>query len=195
MIDYNEAFKKFGRTLIIASDGYFDAVVSFQFVLLDQGMISDNHESLIIEDKRKAKDLLNEGVILEGRVEEWLHAAESEQKNDKIDNRVHHRVYGPAITFTDEATNTVIREEYFNNGYRHRPPEQGPALRNISHITGIAYLEQFYHSDKLHNPYGPAIIERDPISGDITRKKYYLMGERVLPFENDTEIKPTPQPS
>lgn len=184
-----EKFKREGVTTTDWLEGVFNVEVSFHDIK------SENH--IIPRDWRASTDLQEDssvdygalfenGELVEIRYERWSDVGYAEQQDTSSSafrRTVNHRMSEPAITITEVSTNKVIREEYFNNGYRHRPAHEGPAYRATSHINDVVYEEEYFENDVLHNPYGPALIRRDADTGKTIIEDFYLKGERVPPFD------------
>ena len=113
----------------------------------------------------------------------------------------------PAVIYTLE-DGTVVREEWWSHGSKHRNPEEGPAVsaffpsgavatvefvvQGAEHRTGgepsrsdyleegTLYCERWCEHGKLHrNPEeGPAVIFYSPL-GVVFERGYFLRGERV----------------
>ena len=78
-----------------------------------------------------------------------------------------------------------LRETWYHEGKIHRT--NGPAVTLRHPVTLIAVREQFFHLGQLHG--SPAIIFRDPHSGEKLSEQSYLFGERETPEDTNA---PTP---
>lgn len=183
-----------GVTLIDCNDGQFTTLVWFHPVQLYDGKIGTEWFELDPDDVIKIEAMVDRGEAIQCRVEEWQHEAWGEQlRRSREETNVAHRIYGPAFLLFEETTGKIVREEFFNNGYRHRPAEEGPALRGISHLTDVAYHEEYHVAGYLHNPNGPAVIDRDPRTGEVVSEEFYIWGEKVQPFNSRYSKPATPE--
>ena len=161
---------------------------------LHDGRIGTEWSELEPDDVTTIETMVDRGEAIRCRVEEWQHEAWGEQlRQSNRETKVAHRIYGPALSIFEEATGKIVREEYFNNGYRHRPANEGPALRSISHLTGVVYLEEYHVAGHLHNPNGPAVIDRNPSSGGVVSEGFYIWGEKVQPFTSQPSKPAAPE--
>lgn len=99
-----------------------------------------------------------------------------------INNSYHRPERGPFSGYNSETGETECCYSYGNqqfwyqNGMFHRNPAEGPALINN-------YGSKYYYNDGLHNPFGPAVIEKDGTP------KWYLNGiEVTIPGRQVTRI-------
>lgn len=88
-----------------------------------------------------------------------------------------HRVGAPAVLHYNES-GLLILEAWHVHGDRHRPPEEGPATRQIEAKTGVVSREEYYLNDVPHRLDGPALVARNPKTGVVYREEYFLNGVR-----------------
>lgn len=188
-MDREEKFKREGVTTTDWLEGVFNVEVSFHDIKSHNHIIPrDWKDSTVLQDDSSVDygALFENGELVEIRYERWSDTGYAEQQDTSSSafrRTVNHRMVEPAIIITEVGTGKIIREEYFNNGYRHRPAHEGPAYTATSHITDVIYEEDYFENDVLHNPYGPALIRRDAETGKTIIEDFYLKGERVSPFD------------
>ncbi len=197
-MDRDERFKREGVTIIDDVLSQYRVEVTVMEANARDGILPRDWEELRTDgretvEEHKAK--FESGELIAVQCECWWHAPDGEQmhedKSIKWGSLVMHRLVGPARTLLDWDTDKLVREEYFNNGYRHRLAHEGPAFRAMNHLTDVVYMEDYYENDVLHNPYGPALIRRDAMTGETIIEDFYLKGERVPPFDVQASAAPS----
>lgn len=198
-MDRDEKFEREGVTTTDWLEGVFNVEISFFDVISDNHLIPREWKDSIDYQDDSSVDygaLFENGERVEIRYERWSDVGYAEREDTKpsaFRRTVSHRISDPAITITEISTDKVIREEYFNNGYRHRPAHEGPAYIATSHITDVVYEEDYFENDVLHNPHGPALIRREAETGKSIIEDFYLKGERVPPFDVEASVTPGPK--
>jgi hypothetical protein len=199
-MDRDERYKREGVTIIDDVLSQYQVEVTVMEAKARAGVLPRNWEDLHNDgnetvEEHEAKILSRDLVVVQ--CESWWHEPDGEQihteSSKKWDSLVMHRLVGPARTLLEWETDKLIREEYFNNGYRHRLAHEGPAFRAISDLTDVVYMEDYYENDVLHNPHGPALIRRDTETGKTIIEDFYLKGERVPPFDVKATAAPGPK--
>lgn len=127
------------------------------------------------EEELGNQELIDDGFVTTYSVTVGLRGARDEHVHEWWAlGQVTHRPNGPAMILSDRETGFVLREEYRWFGKRHRIG--GATIREIDPETEVVTREEFYEDDQLHNNNGPAIIERDRLSGEIINAKHYWNG-------------------
>jgi hypothetical protein len=57
----------------------------------------------------------------------------------------------------------------------------GPAVIERDRVTGVVIVEQWFKDGKPDRADGPAIILRDPMTGDITFDEWLKNGQKIAP--------------
>lgn len=199
-MDRDDRFKREGVTIIDDVLSQYQVEVTVMEAKTRDGVLPRDWEELRSDgretvEEHKAK--IKSGELVVVQCESWWHAPDGEQipadEKKRWEPSVMHRLVGPARTLLEWETDKLIREEYFNNGYRHRPAHEGPAYSAISHLTDVVYEEDYFENDVLHNPHGPALIRRDVETGKTIIEDFYLKGERVPPFDVKASAAPGPK--
>jgi len=77
------------------------------------------------------------------------------------------------------ATGTIIREEYSQNGNRHRDGDK-PAYIGYDAATGKVTCEAYFQNGNWHRDGDkPAFIEYDAATGKVTSEEYWQNGSQV----------------
>lgn len=196
-MDRDDSFKREGVTIIDDVLSQYQVEVTVMEAKARAGVLPRDWEDLHNDgnetvEEHRAK--IESGALVVVQCESWWHAPDGEQipadESKRWEPSVMHRLVGPARTLLEWKTGKLIREEYFNNGYRHRLTHEGPAFRAISHLTDTVYIEDYYENGVLHNPHGPALIRRDAETGKTIIEDFYLKGERVPPFDVQASAVP-----
>lgn len=88
-----------------------------------------------------------------------------------------HRDQGPASIYRNAESGIAVRQVWMLHAQSHRDGDK-PAeiIRNSD--TGVITEEHFAQNNLWHRENGPAVIRRDPVSGEICDTIFYLHGNR-----------------
>lgn len=97
----------------------------------------------------------------------------------------------PTEIVYDPETGNKVFESFYSTGYLNSPNRHTPAIRVWSAKTQRLIREEFFFVGDRHRANQlPAVIDYDPISGEITNMEFYIEGRKVAPPENALELVP-----
>ncbi|MEM1149524.1 MAG: hypothetical protein AAGI03_03070 [Pseudomonadota bacterium] len=96
------------------------------------------------------------------------------------ENGLLHRYWHPAKLSRSIHTGILTQEVYYLKGEEHRT-DSGPSRTYRDNDTGVIEYQSWRRYGKLHRTDGPAEIERDPYTGEITMARFCLQDDEVQP--------------
>lgn len=88
----------------------------------------------------------------------------------------------PSTIERDPKTGNIVWQVWTVNGAVQRDGDQ-PARVTRDPETGVAVIAEYWHNNNPHREVGPARIERDAQTGEITNELYFLHGD--LDYQRD----------
>ena len=95
----------------------------------------------------------------------------------------------PSVTARDPKTGNIVWQVWTVNGVVHREGDL-PARVTRDPETGIAVKTEYWFRNNPHRENGPAIIERDAHTGEITNEEYYRHGDLDLDAYEELGLSP-----
>ena len=105
------------------------------------------------------------------------------------------RYCGPAETIFDQPSQLPTRQVWYVSGMITRDEDHGPAIIEYAPGTENITRIEYWHHNQCHRFGGlPAIVEYDPIGGEVISQKFFEFGNPIIPSGSteDATDKPTP---